>query len=138
MDTTDRSTPPNISISPSQLVSLSTILTSETNRFRALVELSNLTSAQKQDPNHWKPLIERLHDYDNNVDVSKLVVYPPKLEVAPVKPLFFDAAWNYIRYPGEEKEEIAVHKKVESAPKHDEQPAQAAQPQKKGWFGFGR
>lgn len=137
MDTSDDSTPPNITVSPSQLTHLSDLLTAETNRYRALVELSNLTASQKQEVNHWKPLIERLNDYDNNVDTSNLVVYPPKLEVAPVKPLFFDAAWNYIKYPGEqEKENVVVQKKVEET-KKEERP-QTPPAQKKGWFGFGR
>jgi len=141
MDTSDDSTPPNITITPAQLSSLSTLLTAETNRYRALVELSNLTSThQKQETGkNWKPLIERLNDYDNEVDGKNLVVYPPKLEVAPVKPLFFDAAWNYIKYSGEEREEEkeVVKKKVEDVKKVEERPATPTA-QKKGWFGFGR
>lgn len=54
-----------------------------------------------------------------------------------MKPLFFDAAWNYIEYPGREAEKVAQNNGVKenSAPaKGAEQSAQ----QKKGWFGFGR
>ena len=137
MDTSDPSTPPNITISPSQLASLSDLITAETHRYHALVELANLTAAQKQDVNQWKPLVERLNDYDNDVDTSRLVVYPPKLKVAPVKPLFFDAAWNYIKYPGEQEKEPVVPKKVEEAKREEVRP-QTPPAQKKGWFGFGR
>jgi signal recognition particle subunit SRP68 len=64
------------------------------------------------------------------------VTYPPKLEPIPVKPLFFDVAWNYIDYPGR----VSL-KEAATAPKATVQPEkgqeQAGQP-KKGWFGFGR
>jgi signal recognition particle subunit SRP68 len=135
MDTSD-SSPPNISVSPSEAQFLKDLLDGEVQRYRALVELSNLDSTQKISES-TQPLVERLNDYPTtSVKLSNLVTYPPKLEPIPVKPLFFDAAWNYIEYPGREVESVA-----ENGVKENTNPAksteQAAQ-QKKGWFGFGR
>lgn len=81
-------------------------------------------------------MVERLNEYPTNgVDLENLVSYPPKLELVPVKPLFFDAAWNYIEYPGREVEKVAENE-VKGGEKTvgTEQTPQ----QKKGWFGFGR
>lgn len=75
------------------------------------------------------------------MDLQNLVTYPPKLQPIPVKPLFFDAAWNYIEYPGREiDEEVAAEKGAKAAAdgvKKETEP-QNTQQQKKGWFGFGR
>ena len=137
MDTSDTASPPNMSISASESTFLQTILAGEVQRYRALVELLNLSeTAQKNEGTNHQPLVERLNEYPaKDVDLLNLVAYPPRLELVPVKPLFFDAAWNYIEYPGRmvEKgvENGAVRKKGQSQ-------EQAAQSQKKGWFGFGR
>lgn len=135
MDTSD-SSPPNISISSLEAQLLKDLLDGEVQRYRALVELSNLSSQNKETVTR-QPLVERLNDYPakGEVNLTNLVTYPPKLEPVPVKPLFFDAAWNYIEYPGREVEPEAPSKAAEPAPAgKGEQPAQ----QKKGWFGFGR
>jgi len=132
---TDDSIPPNIAISPTSATFLQTLLLGEVQRYRALVELSNL-SETKNEGNNRQPLVERLNEYPTKgVDLQNLVTYPPKLEPVPVKPLFFDAAWNYIEYPGRQLERSA-----ESGAKggeKNESNEQTAQ-QKKGWFGFGR
>jgi signal recognition particle subunit SRP68 len=135
MDTSD-SSPPNISISPSESQFLKDLLDGKVQRYRALVELSNLESTQKTSES-TQPLVERLNDYPTGgVTLSNLVTYPPKLEPVPVKPLFFDAAWNYIEYPGREVEKVAENGvKENTAPANGTE--QAGQ-QKKGWFGFGR
>ena len=135
MDTSD-SSPPNIAVSASEAKFLKDLLDGEVQRYRALVELSNLENTQKTSESP-QPLVERLNDYPTaGVTLSNLVTYPPKLEPVPVKPLFFDAAWNYIEYPGRE-----VEKGAENGARDKTNPAkgaeQAAQ-QKKGWFGFGR
>jgi len=67
--------------------------------------------------------------------LQNLVTYPPKLEPVPVKPLFFDAAWNYIDYPGREVQLVENGGKVEE---QDDSREQTAEQKKKGWFGFGR
>ena len=137
MDTSS-SSPPNISVSSSESQFLKGVLDGEVQRYRALVELANLseTGGKKDVAAYAPPLIERLHEYPaKDVDLENLVTYPPRLEPVPVKPLFLDAAWNYIGYPGREIETVS-EKEVETAapPKGTEQPTQ----QKKGWFGFGR
>ena len=75
------------------------------------------------------PIVQRLFEYPSNVDLENLVAFPPKMEAIPVKPLFFDVAWNYIDYPGK-----VASVAEEAAPSA----AQAAPAQKRGWFGFGR
>ena len=134
MDTAD-STPPNISISPTEVQFLKDLLEGELQRYRAIIELANLTeAAQKNEGANTRPLIERLNEYPvTGVNLENLVSYPPKLEPVPVKPLFFDVAWNYIDYPGRDIEK-AVENGVKAARTGADQTAQ----QKKGWFGFGR
>ncbi len=94
-----------------------------------------------------KPLSDRLSDYPAaGVDLANIVSYPPQLEPLPVKPLFLDVAWNYIRYPGQA--EPAAVAAVEARPQAAGASAAAAgagaaEPeakpqQKRGWFGFGR
>jgi signal recognition particle subunit SRP68 len=137
MDTTS-SSPPNISISPSEVQFLRDLLFGEVQRYRALVELSNLSeAARKSEENSDNtPLAERLNQYPSReVDLQSLVQWPPKLEPVPVKPLFFDAAWNYIEYPGREAKQVATNGTTEEK---REEAAQPTQQQKKGWFGFGR
>jgi signal recognition particle subunit SRP68 len=131
--------PPNISVSSTEISFLKSLLDSEVQHFRGLVELSNLTQASQPDQTNQAPLIENLSVYPaNGVVLENLVTYPPKLEPVPVKPLFFDAAWNYIDYPGREVDEkVAARSESQSestAPRSAEQTAK----EKKGWFGFGR
>ena len=66
--------------------------------------------------------------------------YPPKLEPIPVKPLFFDAAWNYVEYPGRAVEEQSAEVGVRAEGKEQtaEGTKQTAEGKKKGWFGFSR
>lgn len=138
MDTTDSTTPPNITVTPSSASYLQSILTSQLQHFRALVELHNLTASTKQASASEPFLIDNLNLYPKNgADLKRLVNYPPTIESIPVKPLFFDAAWNYIEYPGRESEITAPAAKSDAT--HEVKQANSgAEPQKKGWFGFGR
>ncbi|EKD19793.1 signal recognition particle protein [Drepanopeziza brunnea f. sp. 'multigermtubi' MB_m1] len=138
MDTSD-SSPPNIAIFPSEVHFLKTLLDGELQHYRALVELSNLAASQNSDDSASRqPLVERLSQYPaKDVDLKNLVTYPPKLEPIPVKPLFFDAAWNYIEYPGREVHEIPETNGAQEVAAKGQTVEQTAQ-QKKGWFGFGR
>ncbi|KAF7872328.1 hypothetical protein EAF04_003252 [Stromatinia cepivora] len=143
MDTMTTATPPNLTVTPSESQNLLTYLQCELQRHRALVEISNLTSTFSKSGNentHQKPLVERLHEYpaDGFVDLKNLVTYPPKMEVVPAKPLFFDAAWNYIDYPGRTVEKAVERTDVEEETKETESQPPQQQQQKKGWFGFGR
>ncbi|TQS37843.1 hypothetical protein Golomagni_01669 [Golovinomyces magnicellulatus] len=130
--------PIKISITSSEIQYLRAFLDGEVQRHRALVEIFNLTMIESEkDDNKLDciPLIERLSDFPvREINMSNLVVYPPVLEPAPVKPLFFDAAWNYIRYPGKEVEEdIKSFTQAKSSAKNQEHGNTA----KKGWFGLG-
>lgn len=133
------SIPTNISVSRSEGQFLCYLLQGELQRHRALVELSNLSSKSKAkaDQGLKAPLVERLNTYPTEgVDLANLVTYPPKLEPIPVKPLFFDVAWNYIDYPGRTSAKAAATAPKASA--QAEKPQEQASQQKKGWFGFGR
>jgi signal recognition particle subunit SRP68 len=61
-------------------------------------------------------------------DLENLVDYPPQLQLIPVKPLFFDVAWNYIDYAGKTPAAVA---------ESDTGSTQTPEPKKRGWFGFG-
>lgn len=128
----------NIVVSKQEIGSLSDLLKGELQRYRALVEVSNF---QKSSNGHVKgaplPLVERLLGYPSEgVDLEKIVAYPPKTDAIPVKPLFLDAAWNYINYPAKH---ARLEQKGKGAPVekvgHVEE---ESKPQKRGWFGFGR
>jgi signal recognition particle subunit SRP68 len=97
------------------------------------VEIDNLrTKSTSTGTKSTAPLVQRLFEYPiEGVDLENLVTYPPKVEPIPVKPLFFDVAWNYIDYPGK----VHVAANVEDS---EERPDQQSGTQKRGWFGFGR
>jgi len=82
-------------------------------------------------------LIENLGTYAANIDLKNLVTYPPKLEPIPVKPLFFDVAYNYIEYPGREvgaRTESGVGREMDG----EQGQERTAEQKRKGWFSFGR
>lgn len=140
----DPSSPPNIIISQSDFKYLRNLLQGELQHQRALVELSNLDRKTTASGGQTlsSPLIERLHEYPaagGGLDLKNLVSYPPKLEPVPVKPLFFDVAWNYIEYPGRSAEQrVANGRDHEKEKENGSAPYQQNAHQKKGWFGFGR
>ncbi|RFU35690.1 hypothetical protein B7463_g647, partial [Scytalidium lignicola] len=140
MDTSDVS-PPSIAVSETEVRFLKDLLEGEVQRYRALVELGNTIATTENGSNGFssRPLIEQLNEYPNwELNLTNLVVYPPKLEPVPVKPLFFDAAWNYIEYPDrlvDSSQKNATQNIVSSA-ESTEQQRQVQQ--KKGWFGFGK
>jgi signal recognition particle subunit SRP68 len=106
------------------------------SQYRALVELRNLIDQQKAatKDTYRPPLVERLEEYPvEEVDLTSLVNFPPKLQPVPVKPLFFDLAWNYIGYPGQ------TPPGANGGPTTPKTAAEEKkEPAKKGWFGFGR
>jgi len=69
--------------------------------------------------------------------MKNLVTYPPKLQPIPVKPLFFDLAWNYIDYPGRTPAAAAVNGAANSGAE-SKGAAGEKKETRKGWFGFGR
>ncbi|KAK4165141.1 hypothetical protein QBC43DRAFT_316094 [Cladorrhinum sp. PSN259] len=129
--------PKNIKVTKSDLDLLKELLTSELQRSRALVEISNLNKPTTTGSSSGKPLSAQLSGYPvGGVDLNNIITYPPKLEPIPVKPLFLDVAWNYIEYPDKRaaKEKVAAKQEQAAA----ESSGEATKPQKKGWFGFGR
>ncbi|KAI9760413.1 MAG: hypothetical protein M4579_001709 [Chaenotheca gracillima] len=155
----DSGSPPTIDISSSELQYLNHLLQAEVSRHRALVELETLDARQQSSARNQtrRPLVETLETYPSMtvskdsrvpVDLKNIVSYPPtKIEPVPVKPIFLDVAWNYIDYPGRAARDVVQHGKgasgsVDGAAKGGrgdaKQPDSSSQPQKKGWFGFGR
>lgn len=152
---TSASQPTKLELSQSQIENLTAVVARLVTQYRALAELKALSQAKPAASSADKrPLAERLHEFDEPVDFTNLVTYPPKLQPIPVKPLFFDLAWNYIEYPGrtsagmngvlsaaqtEEVKEVdrapVVPAPPAPEPKAEEKKAPAG---KRGWFGFGR
>ena len=138
-DEMDMQKPLNIDVTKNQTKFLSGLLTLLVTRHQGLVELHNLhEEAVKEAERKSKyalPLVERMDEYPaNDIDLTNLVIYPPKLRPIPVKPIFLDLAWNYIDYPGRAKDssEKAINGAEDAG-----QPALKKEA-KKGWFGFGR
>ena len=131
--------PPTFAISSSDANFLSQILNSELQRHRALVDISLLSESTQNSASHAPPLVESLDRYPpgGEVDLSRLVQYPPKIEVVPVKPLFFDVAWNYIGYSGRQAQAPPAVQQVRQQEVEQERPSSSSSA-KKSWFGFGR
>lgn len=127
---------PKLNIDLNELQGFHQYMDGLVSQYRALVELKNLLSQQKAAAKdvYRPPLAERLDEYPiEDVDLTHLVNYPPRLQPIPVKPLFFDLAWNYIDYPGRAP---SVTNGTPTVPKAAEEEKKV--PAKKGWFGFGR
>ncbi|KAG9720891.1 hypothetical protein KCU73_g14405, partial [Aureobasidium melanogenum] len=137
----DSNSAPTLDIHRSQADALQSQLQQLVYRHQALVDLhkfhDNASIAAAKHMSTAAPLVQRLSDFPTpgvNVNLKNLVTYPPKIEPIPVKPLFFDVAWNYIDYPTMGKQVVEAKAAVsnviaEEKPKEEK---------KKGWFGFGR
>lgn len=132
---TDVAKPPQVDVTQDQLNALSARVQGYVLRYQGIVQIENLFSeAARTAPPAKLPLIERLDEYPaGDGDLTNLVAYPPKVQAIPVKPLFFDVAWNYIDYPKEEKKAVQSERKTAA-----QAPAPEAKESKRGWFGFGR
>ena len=123
-------TPNSIDITSTEVKILQRQLEADVTRYHALAEMDRLTAvaaAKEAKSADTKPLIERLDRYpEQGVDFGRLATYPPRVEPIPVKPIFFDIAWNFIEYPGQEK---VMEAKVENQ-------KEAESGQKKGLFSF--
>jgi signal recognition particle subunit SRP68 len=135
------SEPPKLTTTAAQTTALSIHLQNITAHYRGLVALSQLANnsatAAKAHLTNAAPLAENLNVYPASgfVDLGNLVTWPPRLKPVPVKPLFFDVAFNYIEYPGR-----ATPVAEEKSQGLDEvETGEAEQkPVKKGWGFFGR
>ncbi|KAF2732742.1 hypothetical protein EJ04DRAFT_469634 [Polyplosphaeria fusca] len=131
---------PKLAVSEEQAKTVKQSLDNLTSHYRGLVTLAQLSASSDtaaKGQTATMPVVERLNEYPSSgaVELTNLVTWPPKLKAVPVKPLFFDVAWNYIEYPGRTPagpEAVADKAQVE------EKKAEEARPAKKGWFGFGR
>lgn len=137
----DSSSAPTLDINKSQADGLQEQLQQLVYRHQALVDLhkfhDNASIAAAKNMSTAAPLVQRLSDFPTpgvNVDLKNLVPYPPKIEPIPVKPLFFDVAWNYIDYPTMAKQAVEAKAAVSSV--MPEKPKE--EKKSKGWFGFGR
>jgi len=135
--------PPNLHISPGQLSALKSLLETLLLHHRALVTLHNLSSSNAAHKRTDPPLVERLDTYPSTpIDLKNLVTYPPKVEPIPVKPLFLDVAWNYIDYPGRNRNPgegvngTGAEEEAERVGKGRD--GKKEERGGKGWFGFGR
>jgi signal recognition particle subunit SRP68 len=138
---TDASSAPTLDIHKSQAEALQKQLQQLVYRHQALVDLhkfhDNASIAASKKMASAAPLVQRLCDFPTpgvQVDLKNLVSYPPKLEPIPVKPLFFDVAWNYIEYPTSGKQAVEAKADADTV-MSEEKPKEE---KKKGWFGFGR
>jgi signal recognition particle subunit SRP68 len=131
-----------VEVDSSAVAFLGNLLNGELQRHRAIAHIDNLRRDGKDNGGSTKgvlPLVERMHEYPSGgVDFGALVEFPPKLALIPFKPIFLDVAWNYINYPGKGHEAAAAAPQQANAGAGAQQPEQPAQPQRKGWFGFGR
>ena len=125
-----------LEVTSQQAESLKNLLKREVLRHQALVELSALkaetaAAEEKRKPGAG-PWIERLDEYPaSDVDLTNLVVYPPRLRPVPVKPIFLDVAWNYIDYPSLGRKELPAREVLGLS----EEPK--TETKRSGWFGFG-
>jgi len=127
--------PPKLGVTSVQLKALTQYTQGLVSQYRGLVELKNISAAEREDGGRWKaPIVERLDEYDDHVDLKHLVVYPPELQPIPVKPLFFDLAWNYIEYPGRGTSP-GISDAADGVGSKD---TTEEKKETKGWFRFGR
>lgn len=131
-DSSDAAKPLRLDISDSQLHTVTSALQSLVWQYRGIAEVDNLSAElDKAKPAIQPPLVERLDDYPHgDCDLTNLVGYPPKTQPVPVKPLFFDVAFNYIEYPKAGKKTVATGQEVAQE--------EVKKETKRGWFGFGR
>ncbi|KAK2758186.1 hypothetical protein FQN54_004030 [Arachnomyces sp. PD_36] len=129
-------TPPKLGVSTGQAKTLCISLQGLVWRYQGLVEMQELSKDEKSGKaSYLPPVIERMDEYPNGeVDLTKLVTYPSRIEPVPVKPLFLDVAWNYIDYPRPGTKAAAAPVAQEGSGSTTTEKKEG----KKGWFGFGR
>ncbi|KAK2741267.1 hypothetical protein FQN55_008364 [Onygenales sp. PD_40] len=132
--------PPRLDVSTAQAETLCSHLQGLVSQYRGIVEIEMVQESNAgNDSAFLPPLIERLDEYPSGeVDLTRLVTYPPKMEPIPVKPLFLDVAWNYIDYPRAGNQGAAGGRAAAAAAGQGEAAGEPKKEGRKGWFGFGR
>lgn len=74
----------------------------------------------------------KLHQFprSTSIDLANLVEYPLTLQPVPVKPYFFDIAYNYFGL----EEQDRVEEKMEEVSPTSKKEEKKQEPLKKGWF----
>jgi signal recognition particle subunit SRP68 len=144
----DTEAPPTLQLSPSTVEEAQKRISALVSRTHALVEMHKLEGnarlAHEKNMTSASPLIGNLNAYPTpgvQVDLKNLVQYPPKIQPVPVKPLFLDVAWNYIEYPGRQRDNVAqkvLSRETEMVNGNGIEEKGEEQPKRRGWFGFGR
>ncbi|OCK82371.1 hypothetical protein K432DRAFT_391323 [Lepidopterella palustris CBS 459.81] len=137
---------PKLAVSKAQTNALTEHLQNLTSHYRGLVTLSHVSAnsaiASQAHVTSSAPIVERLDEYpiSGTVDLGNLVTWPPRLKPVPVKPLFFDVAWNYIDYPGRARVLESGAKDLDEDMDVEEKKSvqEEQKPVKKGWSFFGR
>lgn len=121
--------PPKLDVSSAEIHALGETLQELLAQYRGLVTLDKLSETKHDTSRFQLPLIERMDEYvADDLDLTNLVPFPPKMQPIPVKPLFLDVAFNYIQYPRE----------GQGKPEPERGPADEKTEGRRGWFGFGR
>nr|POE94527.1 signal recognition particle subunit srp68 [Quercus suber] len=141
----DENAPLALHIHPAASERLKAHIASNLVRSHAIVEMQkfeeNASIAASKNMTSAVPLIQRLHEFPTPgtyVDVKNLVTYPPRIEPVPVKPLFYDLAWNYIDYPGRKPAVVSRPQPADADVAMENGVEEEPQQKKRGWFGFGR
>ncbi|BFZ62019.1 signal recognition particle subunit srp68 [Saitoella coloradoensis] len=109
-----------VSVTAADVNNLVSKLVSEVSRTRALLTMNLLTApTEATEPNALIYALNEYPDLSVPLDLGRLVELPPKFQAVPVKPVFFDIAYNYIGYEtaqGLEDEPLAAQHKDEGVP----------------------
>ena len=155
--------PPSLDVHADQLHQLNTHLEFLLLHQRGLVGLEQQIgggTTKESSGTRVRPVFRHLQEYpaSGKVDLKNIIPWPPRPEPIPVKPVFLDLAWNYIKYPGTHSDEQAsepaaqmegiVNGVVDTARQAtnvvkeaigvDSTEEQNETPKKRGWFSFGR
>lgn len=139
--------PPTLDVTSETYEAARSYVQALVTQYRGLVALhSSFNSSSDNYNSASDPLVAKLDSYPPpgaTVDLNNLVTYPPRLMPVPVKPIFLDLAWNYIDYPGVQREQSAAGVAESVVEKVQDVVMEGVEEGKKevkrrGWFGFGR
>ena len=125
--------PPQLDTSDAQFNQVRDLIDSLIRERRGVVEVKTHTGGGfYSKDSSAAPLIQNLDDFPvSSVNLRNIVSWPPKVQPVPVKPIFLDVAYNYIRYPQTKVPDVETGSKAKNAIAENNVP-------RKGWFGFGK